>query len=122
MDRSADRVLFWTPRVLTLFFAAFLALFALDATGHGLSLWHSVVVVGMHLVPTAVVLGVLAVAWRWESVGAGIFFGLAAGYLLMSGRRVHWTAVVMISGSLAVLGALFLITSWLRRQREGPPT
>src|SRR5574341_2355636 len=114
MDRSSDRVLFWTPRALALFFAAFLALFALDATGHGLGLWHSIAVVGIHLVPAVVVLAVLAVAWRWEAVGAGVYFGLAIGYLLMSGRRVHWTAVVMISGSLAVLGALFLITARMR--------
>jgi hypothetical protein len=38
----------------------------------------------------------------------------------MAGRQVHWTAVVMISGSLAVLGGLFLVTSWLRRHRGGP--
>jgi hypothetical protein len=117
---SGDRLLFWAPRALTLCFAAFLALFALDATGHGLSLWHSVAVVGIHLVPTAVVLAVLAVAWRWEAVGAGIYYGLAIGYLLMAGRRVHWSAVVMISGSLAVLGTLFLVTSRLRR-RDQPP-
>ena len=118
---SRDRLLFWAPRALTLFFAAFLALFALDATGHGLSIWHSVAVVGIHLVPTAVVLAVLAVAWRWEAVGAGIYYGLAIGYLLMSGRRVHWSAVVMISGSLALLGTLFLVTARLRRRRDHPP-
>ena len=117
---TRDRLLFWTPRAVTLFFAAFLALFALDATGHGLGLWHSVAVVGIHLVPAAVVLAVLVVAWRWEAVGAGIYFGLAIGYLLMAGRRVHWSATVMISGSLAVIGALFLITAHLRRRGEPP--
>lgn len=121
MDRPSDRLLFWTPRALTLFFAAFLALFALDATGHGLGLWHSVAVVGIHLVPSTVVLAVLAVAWRWDAVGAGIYFGLAIGYLLMAGSRVHWSAVVMISGSLATLGTLFLVTSRMRRHRDRPP-
>lgn len=122
MDRPTDRMLFWTPRALTLLFAAFLSLFALDAIGRGLHPLETVAVIVIHLVPTAVVLSVLAVAWRWEAVGAGIYYGLAIGYLLMSGNRVHWSAVVVISGSLAVLGTLFLVTAHLRRHRERPPT
>ena len=74
----------------------------------------------MSRIRTRHLLAVLAVAWRWEPVGAGVYFGLALGYLLMAGRRVHWSAVVMISGSLAVIGALFLVTGHLRRQRERP--
>ena len=118
MTQWFERALFWTPRALSLCFAAFLALFALDATEHELGLWHSMAAVGIHLVPTAVVLAVLAVAWRWEAVGAGIYFGLAIGYLLLSGSRVHWSAVALISGSLAVIGTLFLVTSRQRGHRD----
>lgn len=116
---TPDRLLFWTPRALALLFALFLSLFALDAGGHGLRPLATLGVVAVHLVPTAVVLAVLVVAWRWESLGAGIFIGLALGYLLLAGR-VHWSAVVIISGSLAALGALFLVTAHQRRRQDGP--
>jgi len=110
----------WVPRVLTLCFACFLALFAVDVVGDGLGVWQTLGVVALHLIPAAIVLVVLAVAWHRELAGAIAYFTLALGYLLVAGGRVHWSAIAVISGSLALLGTLFLI-AWLSRPRGGAP-
>ena len=63
-------LLFWTPRVLCLLFAVFLSLFALDVFNEGYGFWKTILALFMHLVPTSIVLAVLAISWRWEWAGA----------------------------------------------------
>lgn len=68
----------------------------------------------MHLVPTFLILIVLAVSWRWEWVGGVLFTALALLYLVTSWGRLHWSAYAVISGPLCLLGVLFLL-NWLWR-------
>jgi len=105
----------WVPRACALCFAAFLALFALDVLGTGLGFWASLGVIALHLVPTAVVLAVLALAWRHEVAGSIAYLALAAGYLIMAAGRFHWSVIAAISGSLAGLGILFFASWWTGR-------
>ena len=101
---------FWAPRVLGILVAAFLGLFALDAFGGDQPLGAALVDFAVHLLPAVLVLGIVALAWRWEWVGAVAFTALAIAYLLTS-PRVDWSLV--ISGPLFVVGLLFL---WSWRQ------
>jgi hypothetical protein len=106
----------WTPRILGLLFAAFLSLFALDVFGQGFGFWETVLALLMHLIPTGIVLVVLAVSWRWERIGAILFMALGIWYLLTAWGRFHWSAYVVISGPLLLISVLFL-ASWLNRTR-----
>lgn len=106
----------WTPRILGLLFAAFLSLFALDVFDQGFGFWETVLALLMHLIPTGIVLVVLAVSWRWERIGAILFMALGIWYLLTAWGRFHWSAYVVISGPLLLVGVLFL-ASWLNRTR-----
>ena len=106
----------WTPRILCLLFAVFLSLFALDVFGQGFGFWETVLALLMHLIPTGIVLVVLAVSWRWERIGAILFMALGIWYLLTAWGRFHWSAYVVISGPLFLVGVLFL-ASWLNRTR-----
>ncbi len=107
-------LLFWTPRVLCLLFAVFMSLFALDVFGQGYGFWGTILALLIHLVPTGIVLVVLAVSWRWERVGAILFMALGIWYLLTSWGRLPWSACAVISGPLLLVGVLFLV-SWLKR-------
>jgi len=69
MRRPVRRLLFWTPRVALLLFAAFLSIFALDVFGAGYGFWETALALLMHLIPMWIMLGALALAWRWEWVG-----------------------------------------------------
>ena len=77
--------------------------------------WASLGVIALHLVPTAVVLAVLALAWRHEVAGSIAYLALAAGYLIMAAGRFHWSVIAAISGSLAGLGILFFASWWTGR-------
>jgi uncharacterized membrane protein len=112
MNTFSRSLLFWTPRVICIAFAIFLSLFALDVFGEHLGFWKTLLALLIHLLPVYIVLAVLAIAWRWEWVGALGFAGLAAWYAKgVWHRHPDWVAV--ISGPLLVLAALFLV-NWLK--------
>lgn len=107
MKTSWMHVLYWAPRVLSLLFAGFISVFALDVFGAGYGFWGTLLALVMHLIPTAIILVVAALAWRWEWIGALAFLGLGLWYLVMTRGQQHWTAYVFISGPLFVLAILY---------------
>lgn len=109
MSTTSARVLRWTPRVLGTLMAAFLGLFALDAFSEGKPLVQALGDFVIHLLPAALVVAVVALAWRWEWVGALAFGGLAIAYAASVSGRVDW--ILVISGPLFVIGALYF-GSW----------
>ena len=124
MEHSSPRgpakrgLLFWAPRVLGLSFAVLISVFALDVIGEGYGFWETIAALLIHLVPTFVLLLVVAVSWCHEWVGALVFPAMGLIYLVQAWPGQHWTAYVLISGPLFVLGALFL-ASWFS-QRPKP--
>jgi hypothetical protein len=88
------------------------SLFALDVFNSGLGLVKTILALSMHLIPTAFIMVVLAFSWRWEWVGGLLY--IAAGVLYLTEARHHPSWVVVISGPLFLVGALFLL-NWLKR-------
>ncbi len=66
----------------------------------------------MHLIPSAIIIIVLVVSWRWEWIEGILFIMLGAMYKVLYWGRFHWTVYLMISGPLLLTGILFLI-NWL---------
>jgi hypothetical protein len=108
MGKTTEQVVRWAPRVCGLLMAAFLALFALDAF-NGQSFAAGLLGFAIHLVPTYIVLAIVAVAWRTEWFGAAAFLAVAVAYGMMVGWRLNWMAAV--SGPLLLVSALFFV-SW----------
>ena len=108
----------WAPRILTLLFAAFISIFAADAIPEWHGLWDALLRVALHLIPTAVVLVILAISWRREWVGAILFTALGALYSIAFWGRFHWSAYAAISGPLVLIGLLFLSSWWCRSKRR----
>ena len=106
MSTNTRRVIYWTPRVLCILFTLFLSVFALDVFSEGYGFGETILALFMHLIPTFVVVIALAVAWRWELIGA-LLFVAAALFLLISSGGESW----FISLPLILVGALFLL-SW----------
>ena len=80
--------------------AAFLALFALDAVNP------------IHLLPSLLVLAIVALGWKFDWVGAIGFTALAFLYAAMVWGRLDWVSV--ISTPLLLVGLLFC-ASWRAR-------
>lgn len=116
MTRNAA-ILIWAPRLLSLVFVMFLSLFALDVFSEyeGLDMVAPLVI---HLVPSMVLLAGVALAWRWDLVGAGLFLGAAVAYVWMVGLDRHWSWYAAISGPCLLVGMLY-IASW-RQKRRAP--
>lgn len=102
--------LYWSPRLLTIAFAAFLALFAPSSSLIGFL---------MQLIPSLLVLAVLAIAWRREWFGAVLFLALGLFYVITSWGRFPLVTYVAIAGPMVVIAGLFLAGWRVRLQSLG---
>lgn len=108
------RLLYWAPRILSILFALFVSVFALDVFGEHLSAWRLMMALLLHLVPTFVLLILLALAWRWEWIGAVAYCALGVFYICDFAGRFPLATYVVIAGPLFLVGALFAV-GWMRR-------
>ncbi len=120
--------LYWTPRVLTILFIAFLSLFALDVFGEGYTFWETLVALFMHLIPHFLLIILLVIAWKWERVGGLLFIGLALVFLFWFGgwdmltgnatgfRAENWFGGLLVPGLVAAVGILFLVDQVYRKK------
>lgn len=82
-----------------------------------LGVWGTVGALALHLIPAAVVLAALAIAWRWEVAGGLLFVlaGVAYAVRVDATARLDW--VLLIAGPLWVTGGLFLMSGAQTRSR-----
>ena len=102
--------LHWTPRVLTILFAIFISIFALDVFGGGDGFWGTIVALFMHLIPTYILIILLLIAWKWEKVGGMLFIILGLIFTLFFNTYRHTLTFLLISGPVFLIGLLFLIS------------
>jgi hypothetical protein len=121
MKLFMKKALFWTPRLLGLLFAAFISLFAMDVFGESRGFWQTALALVMHLIPTGILLLLLAVSWRWDWVGGVVFPALGLLYIAMFWGRFHWSSYAVIAGPLILIGTLFFV-SWRGRKNIQPLT
>jgi hypothetical protein len=113
-------MLYWLPRVFGLLVAAFISVFATDVFSAGLGFWPTVAGLAMHLIPTAVVLFAVAIAWRWEAAGGLLLIAVTACYatwVLAGHHPASW--ILVVGGPVLVLGALFLL-DWRVQHTPNP--
>ena len=118
MKSNINKVLYWSPRILGILVAILVSLFALDVFGEGYNFWETIVALAMHLVPTAVILIILVVAWRWERIGGFLFIILGVLYIALFWDPSRWPAYLMISGPLFLVGVLFILDGCYREKNS----
>jgi len=104
MSPSIKRSVFWFPRIAGILFVVFISLFSLDVFETGQGFWETAAALFMHLlIPIALAAGV-ALAWRWEWVGAVIFCSFCLWYVLTMGGTfpILWFAPLLIGLSWAI--------------------
>ncbi|UCD99556.1 MAG: hypothetical protein JSV42_02175 [Chloroflexota bacterium] len=114
MNQTLKKVLFWSPRVLGILIAAFVGLFALDVFAEGYSILEMLIALGMHLIPTAIILIALVVACRWEWIGGILFIALGIFYITLFYAPSELPAYLLISGPLFIAGVLFMVNGFFR--------
>jgi hypothetical protein len=121
MKKKVGKFVYWTPRVFSIVFIAFLALFSLDVFGNGYGFWETVLGFFMHNIPVFILITVLVIAWKREIVG-GIFFIIAGILYIFFAFRgtddwrlaLAWSA--QISGVAFLIGGLFL-AGWMKKRK-----
>ncbi len=114
---KVNKIIFWTPRILSILFICFLALFSLDIFDGNYGFWGTIVGLFMHNIPSLILLTVLIISWKHEIVG-GIFFtlaGLLYLILILKNALAEGFELYMIPWSLIIaapallIGVLFLL-------------
>jgi hypothetical protein len=113
MTQPTKRFIYWTPRILCIFFALLVSLFALDAFSQNYDISKNILALLINLIPSFVILIVLALSWRWEWIGGILFIALGVYYIISSWERFHLSVYLLISGPLFLIGILFLI-NWFK--------
>jgi len=109
MTPATKRVEFWAPRAAAVLFAAFVSVFALDVFDEGLGVWPTAGALLLHLIPSALILALLAIAWRSQSLGAMLYATLGVLVNLFPPRPLALSVRIVMSGPLFMIGGLFLI-------------
>lgn len=122
MENKVGKFVYWAPRILSIIFIAFLALFSLDVFGTGLNFWQTIGAFLMHNIPVFILIAVLWIAWKKEIVGAVAFFLAGILYIVLVFRgaqdwRMALAWSVQISGVAFLIDGLFL-ANWLKKNRK----
>ena len=122
-DKKRDWI-FWAPRILSIIFILFIALFSLDVFGNGYGFWGTLLAFLMHNIPVFILIIVLCISWKYEIVGGVAFILAGIIYIAMILMNIlktgfEWyylTWAVQISGVAFLIGILFLI-GWFRKKK-----
>jgi len=120
MADAGKKALFWVPRMLTVLYIAFLALFAMDVFEGPGSIINKLLGLLIHLIPNFALIAALVIAWKREWVGAVFFPVLGVAYIVWSWGRFDWRAPLFISGPLFLIGLLFLLGKVLTGHHREP--
>jgi hypothetical protein len=112
----AHQLLYWAPRALCIVFALFISLFALDVFDEGKGFLATFLALLMHLIPTFLLLFVLAISWRREWIAGILFPLLGILYVVWAWSKPFgvWSTLLLMAGPLVLTGALFLL-NWHHR-------
>lgn len=121
MGNKVGKFVFWTPRILSIIFIAFLALMSLDVFDMGLSFWETLVGLFIHNIPALILLAVLVIFWKREIVGGVVFILAGLLYIFFAMRNADdWRMAlawsVQISGVAFVIGGFFL-ANWFKKKK-----
>ena len=116
------KIIYWTPRILSIIFIAFLVLFSLDIFDESLGFWGTVVGLFMHNIPALVLLVVLVISWKREWLGGIVFILAGILYIFLTLKRVPNISIafswsLIIAGPAFLVGLLFL-NDWFRKKYQ----
>ncbi|MFA4998665.1 MAG: hypothetical protein WC514_01465 [Candidatus Paceibacterota bacterium] len=117
ISTNKRRIIYWSPRILSIAFILFLSLFSLDVLTEYTG-WDLALALFMHLLPLLVLLGIIIISWKYDLVGAIVFSGFGIFYVFAAGFNRPWSWYAFISGPAIIVGILFLL-SWIQKRKSG---
>ncbi|MCC7504384.1 MAG: hypothetical protein IT259_03740 [Saprospiraceae bacterium] len=115
---NTSSILTWFPRLLAVAFALFLSVFALDAWDGKSTFLHQLGAFLIHLIPSAVILGALYVAWKWRIIGGLLFMVIGMVFTVYFGAWRETELFLMLALPLFVAGVMFIFSNWKLEKHE----
>ena len=113
--KNREKILFWIPRVLSIVYIGFLALFALDVFQPGGTFGYYVVAFLMHLIPNFILLALLIVAWKYEIIGGILFLLSGIIFTFFFETYAMLVSFLLISVPVFLIGVFFLYNGYKKR-------
>lgn len=121
---SKLKLLHWTPRILSILFILFLAMFSLDVLDGNYGFWGTVLGLLMHNIPVFILTAVLIISWKYEIVGGIAFILAGLLYIILIGistindgfklYMITWPLIISLPAF--VIGGLFLL-NWKKKNK-----
>lgn len=104
------KIIYFAPRVLSILYACFISIFALDVFTAGYVGSELVIALFMHLLPTLIFVIAIMIAWKKDIVG--VFLFLILGTMTFFGFNTYrqLLSFLFITMPLIVTALLFLIS------------
>lgn len=119
-----SKKLYWAPRIISILFLLFLAMFSLDIFGNGYGLLETILALFIHNIPVFILGILLGISWKHEIVGA-ITFILAGllyiGFMIFNAIKypAEWYMLsysMIIAGPAFFVGILFYL-NWKKKKK-----
>jgi hypothetical protein len=125
MRKKIGRFVYWTPRILSIIFILFLAMFSLDVFDMKLGFWGTLLGLFMHNIPVFILSVVLLMSWKHEIVGGIVFISAGTLYVVvmlmnMLRNSFEWYTMsysLIIAGPAFLIGILFVV-NWLKKEKN----
>lgn len=122
---KVNKFLFWTPRILSILFILFIALFSLDVFESCSVFLECGLALFIHNLPSLILIVFLVIAWRWEWVGALGFLFFSIFYITFIIRNItnngfEWYYIswfITIAGPSIVVGILWWF-NWKKKYKK----
>ena len=125
MKKKVNKFIYWTPRILSFVFAAFLVIFSFDVFDGTSGFWQTAFAFFMHNLPSLILIAVAIIAWKRELVGA-IAFGLfSLLFIILTAVRslpgpepyiqMAWGMIIFVP---ALLTAVLYYLNWSHKKKH----
>ncbi|MCX6230682.1 MAG: hypothetical protein NTZ33_03990 [Bacteroidetes bacterium] len=118
MNPFVKRLLLWTPRILSILFALFVGLISIAVFG---AYDDTLLVTLSYLLPAIIILFALLFAWKWEWVGAIVYFLIGIAYLgfiwnVQMALVDNLIFASFITGPSILIASLFFLSWYYRNE------
>ena len=104
-----NEIILLTARILSIVFACFISIFALDVFDEENEFWNTIPRLILHLIPTFIIILIIIFSWYRPLIGGLFYTFLGIVYILYSWGKFDWTVYFIIAGPLFFLGILYFI-------------
>ncbi len=116
--KNLDRIIHWTPRVLSIVIILFFSLFALDVFVEPYTPFEMFIAFMMHMIPTFVLVLITIFSWKREPVGGVLFLIISIMFTFAFNTYRNILTFVFVTGIPLTIGLLFLLEDHRKKKKK----